>query len=447
MAEKIPMTALSPTMEEGTITSWNKKEGDTIAAGDVLCEVETDKASMDYEATQEGTLLKIVVTEGNNATVGQTIAILGEEGEDISSIMEDVSAEGGESGAKKEEEKEESTPAPDAGKKKEEAGGEKEKSQEKATAGKSEKPADGKDETRSSAPQTGPQRGESGRIKASPLAVKLAAERNINLSYVTGSGPDGRIVKRDIESFRGIPASSVTGNAPAAGAAAPGDQEIPVAGKRAVIAKRLSESKFSAPHYYLKMSVAMENIVAARKFLNDTLDNKVSLNAFFIKFAAEAIKRHPHINASWQGDKIVQYGSIDIGLAVDLGNGLITPVVRNCGNRGVREIDEELQELIRKTREGKLQPSEYTGATFTISNLGSFGVEEFTAIINPPGSAILALGATRKTPIVKDDGSIGVASIMKMTLSCDHRVIDGAAGGKFLADLQGIMEQPVRMIF
>jgi pyruvate dehydrogenase E2 component (dihydrolipoamide acetyltransferase) len=191
----------------------------------------------------------------------------------------------------------------------------------------------------------------------------------------------------------------------------------------------------------------MENVVTARKYLNDSLDYKVSLNAFFIKFAAEAIRRHPHINASWQGDKIIRYGSIDIGIAVDLGNGLITPVVRNCGNRGVQEIDRDLQELVKKAGDGKLKPEEYTGATFTISNLGSFGVEEFTAIINPPGSAILALGATKKTPVVKDDGSVGVAAIMKMTLSCDHRVIDGAAGGRFLTELQQLMEQPVRVMF
>ncbi len=225
------------------------------------------------------------------------------------------------------------------------------------------------------------------------------------------------------------------------------DQEIPVAGKRAVIAKRLSESKFTAPHYYLKTSVEMKSVVAARKMLNESLSDKVSLNAFFIKLVAEALKKHPNVNASWQGDKITQYGSIDIGIAVDLGNGLITPVVRNCGNRGIVDIDADLQELIGKARDGKLKPEEYTGATFTISNLGSFGVEEFTAIINPPGSAILALGATKQTPVVKPDGSIGVGNIMKMTLSCDHRVIDGAAGGKFLHELQQTMEQPVRVIF
>lgn len=436
-------------MEEGTISSWSAKEGDVISAGDVLCEVETDKASMEYEATQEGTLLKIIVGEGGNAVVGQTIAILGEEGEDVSSLVEEAKAESGgakgtadadeakDDGAKGSTEAE-AAPAEQAGKTGEDGG-------TSDGAGTTEAPAPERAAPAASTPSTG---AEGSRIKASPLAVKLAAERNINLALVSGSGPGGRIVKRDIESFRGVSASTVTGAvAGGAPAAAPTDQEIPVAGKRAVIAKRLSESKFSAPHYYLKTSVEMQRVVDARKLLNETLPNKVSLNAFFIKFAAEAIKRHPHINASWQGDKIIQYGSIDIGIAVDLGNGLITPVVRNCGNRGIVEIDGDLQELIQKAGDGKLKPEEYTGATFTISNLGSFGVEEFTAIINPPGSAILALGATKKTPVVQEDGSIGVGSIMKMTLSCDHRVIDGAAGGRFLSDLQQMMEQPVRMIF
>lgn len=442
MAEKIPMTALSPTMEDGLITSWNAKEGDEIAAGDVLCEVETDKASMDYEATQEGTLLKIIVGEGESATVGQTIAIIGEKDEDIASLVKEAEAEGGDS-----DKKEDSPPAAEAAA--DSGGADDSDGTDKKTdadqPGAAKKPAAGQVSSPSAAP---PQRADGERIKASPLAIKLAADRNINLSLLTGSGPDGRIVKRDIEEFRGVSASVVTGGVGAAGAApVAGDKEIPVAGVRAVIARRLSESKYSAPHYYVKASVAMENVVAARKHLNDSLDYRVSLNAFFIKFAAEAIKRHPHINASWQGDKIVQYGSIDIGIAVDLGSGLITPVVRNCGNRGVQEIDKELQELIQKVRDGKLMPEEYTGATFTISNLGSFGVEEFTAIINPPGSAILALGATRKTPVVKADGSIGVASIMKMTLSCDHRVVDGIAGGSFLTELQKLMEEPVRMMF
>jgi pyruvate dehydrogenase E2 component (dihydrolipoamide acetyltransferase) len=229
---------------------------------------------------------------------------------------------------------------------------------------------------------------------------------------------------------------------------APGqDQEIAVGQRRAVIARRLAESKFSAPHYYLKTSVRMDEAIQARSMLNKEAPEKVGFNAFFIKYAAEAIKRHPNINASWQGDSIIQYGSIDIGLAVDVGNGLITPIVRNCGNRGVVDIDRDLKQLIDKVRNNALKPEEYTGATFTISNLGSFGVEEFTAIINPPGSAILALGQTKKVPVVGESGELEAADVMKMTLSCDHRVIDGAAGGRFLYELQRIMENPVRVLF
>ncbi|MEX2442073.1 MAG: pyruvate dehydrogenase complex dihydrolipoamide acetyltransferase [Alkalispirochaeta sp.] len=448
MAEKVPMTALSPTMEEGTIAGWSAKEGDTISAGDVLCEVETDKASMDYEATQEGTLLKIVVPEGGQAKVGQTIAILGEKGEDTSDIENEIAQEGDSSGAETDAPK----PADEHSEEKSTSGSDSEASDKQQTSStdKAETADTGEPKAGTTDKRSGSSAGSDGsRIKASPLAVKLAAERNINLNLVSGSGPDGRIVKRDIEEFRGVPGGAGATSTSAGSASAPAaeDQVIPVAGKRAVIAKRLSESKFSAPHYYVKMSVDMDSMVNARKMLNATLPEKVSLNAFFIKFVAEALKRHPNVNASWQGENIVQYGSIDIGIAVDAGNGLITPVVKNCGNRGIVDIDADLQELITKARDGKLKPEEYTGATFTISNLGSFGVDEFTAIINPPGSAILALGATRPTPVVTSDGSLGVGNIMKMTLSCDHRVIDGAAGGRFLHDLQQMMEQPVRIIF
>lgn len=448
MAEKVPMTALSPTMEEGTIISWSKKEGDTVSAGDVLCEVETDKTSVEYESSQEGTLLKIVVGADGSAAVGETIAIIGENGEDFAALLEEIASEGsagksagGENDAGSETRSDESRDGADE---------DESSADDEANAA---APPEPPSETTASSPSEDTSRrmaAESGgRIKASPLAVKLAAERNINLSLVTGTGTGGRIVKEDIENFRGVPGGA--GSVSTSGAAGAGvlmaDETIPVAGKRAVIARRLSESKFSAPHYYLKTSVEMAAVVAARKMLNEGRQTKVSLNAFFIKFAAEALKRHREVNASWQGDSIVQFGSIDIGLAVDVGTGLITPVVRNCGNRGVEEIDEDLVQLIEKARAGSLKPEEYTGATFTISNLGSFGVEEFTAIINPPGSAILALGATKATPVVRTNGSIEVAQIMKMTLSCDHRVIDGAAGGRFLYELQQLMENPARLLF
>jgi pyruvate dehydrogenase E2 component (dihydrolipoamide acetyltransferase) len=453
MAEKIMMTALSPTMEEGTIVSWNKKEGDTVSSSDVLCEVETDKATMDYESTQEGTLLKIVRGEGSSATVGQTIAILGESGEDVSELVKEAEAEAAGGGPKKDEAAE---AQPDA---------------TKATvataagsAGQAAAPPRGADDetpgqaaeargASSGAPAGQPAAapaGDGGVVKASPLARRLAHERGVDLNRISGTGPGGRVVKSDVERY--VPTSPGVSR-PGAGfaqaaAMQPGEnQSIPVAGKRAVIAKRLAESKFSAPHYYLKSSVEMDGAMAARATLNKEIPEKAGFNAFLMKFAAEALKRHPEVNASWQGDQILQFGSIDIGLAVDVGNGLITPIVRNCGNKGVVTIDQELKLLIQKAGDGKLAPEEYTGATFTISNLGSFGIEEFTAIINPPGAAILAVGEIKKTVVVNSDDEIDIAQIMKMTLSCDHRVVDGATGGRFLYELKRIIENPVRALY
>jgi pyruvate dehydrogenase E2 component (dihydrolipoamide acetyltransferase) len=430
MAEKIFMIALSPTMEEGTILNWSKKEGDSISTGDVICEVETDKASMDYESAQEGVLLKIIKGEGSGAKVGDTIGIIGEKGEDIADLVKEV-------------ENEAAAPAP---------AGESKAPAEEAAAPAAQQPAAAAPaaaepaSTQPAAPAAG------GRIIASPLALKMAAQKGIDISRVSGSGPGGRIVKRDIENFIAPAPGAASAPARASASFAPAmaageDREIPVTGKRAVIAKRLAESMFSAVHYYVKNKVAMDNLMAARAMLNKEAPDKVSFNAFMLKFVAEALKRYPAVNASWQGDKILEFGSIDIGLAVDLGNGLITPIVRNVGNKGVVQIDAELKELIKKAGDGSLKPEEYTGATFSISNLGSFGVDEFTAVINPPGSAILALGKVTKTPVYDQAGNIVPVSQMVMTMSFDHRVIDGALGGRFLSELQRMMENPVRVLF
>lgn len=447
MAEKIVMVALSPTMEDGTIAGWSKKEGESVSAGDVLCEVETDKATMDYESTQEGTLLKIVKGDGESATVGEMIGVIGEEGEDISDLLAEAESGGEES--------------KDSGDKEAEAdvskGGD---GSSGGTQGEPAKPAGGGSPAASgSSPAKGGQaaasggpaaRGESGIVKASPLARKIASDKGIDIAQVPGSGPGGRVVKADVENFKGVPATADS-EAPAVTAATmmPGqDRTIPVDRMRATIAKRLGESKFGAPHFYLKLSVDMRGILEARSRLNKELGDKVSLNAFMIKFAAEALKRHPNVNSSWQGDHIIEYGSVDIGLAVEMkAGGLITPVVRNCANRGIIDIDGELKGLIEKAREGSLKPEEFSGATFSISNLGSFGIEEFTAIINPPGSAILALGNTQKTPVFDENDNLSVVPKMKMTLSCDHRVVDGAAGARFLHDLQRMMEDPARALF
>lgn len=441
MAERVYMTALSPTMEEGTIAQWTKSEGDTVAAGDVLCEVETDKATMDYEATQEGTLLKIIVGAGSSAKVGDTIAVLGEAGEDVGSIVAEAASSPGASepgkAAPPAAPAPQSAPASTTG--------------DTGTAVPSAPPAVAATPPGSAGTPTVAGAADR-RVKASPLARKLAESRGIDISLVSGSGPAGRIVKEDVDNYRppvgglGSAAASPAGlSTPVAPAGQ--DVSIPVDGKRAVIARRLSESKFGAPHYYLKKSVRMDAIIEAREALNKRASEKVGMNAFLLKFAAEALKHHRGVNASWQGDHILQFGSIDIGLAVDVGNGLITPIVRNCGGKGIVEIDRELKTLIEKAKAGKLQPDEYTGATFTISNLGSFGIEEFTAIINPPGSAILAVGSVERVATFTDDGAIVPVRVIKLTLSCDHRVIDGAAGARFLGDLVGTMEEPVRALF
>ncbi len=408
MAEKILMLSLSPTMEVGTIAKWNYQEGSEVKAGSVLCEIETDKAVMDYEIPQGGVLLKIIVPQGKEANVGAPIAILGKQGEDISALLKEDS-----SGAAVPEKKIEAAAAVQAA-----------PAQTVAAAGDT-------------------------RIKSSPLARKIAQEAGIELDAVAGTGPGGRIIKRDIEQAKQAQPVQPTAApiAPVFAAPSLADETIRVSQKRKVIAQRLAESKFSAPHFYLKVTVNMDGILAARTALNATLKEKISLNAFLVKFVAEALKKYPTINSTWQGDTILRHGSADVGLAVAQPDGLITPVVRNCGQKGIVQIDDELRVLIQKAQNNRLEPQEYTGATFTISSLGSFGIEEFTAIINPPGSAILAVGAIRKEPVVTENDEIAIQSNMALTLSCDHRVIDGAVGAAFLSELKKTLEQPIRALF
>lgn len=423
--EKVVMIALTPTMDAGTIAKWSKKESDTVAQGDLLCEVETDKSSMEYESLNSGTLLKIIVREGQTAKVGDVIAIVGKPGEDISAALASLSG-GGASSAPAAAPSAPVAPASSS------AGAAPSASAAAATSGATSAAASG------TASRT------SGRVSASPLARKTAESRGIDIALVAGSGPGGRILKSDVENFSPGAAGAQSVGAFAAPSAA--DVEIPLSGIRAVIAKRLSESKFSAPHFYVKVVVRVEKIIELRNAVNENLQKqkkeKLSMNAFFIKIAAEALKRHPAINSSWQGTKILQFGSVDIGLAVDLGKGLLTPVVRGCASKGLERIDAELQALIGKVKNGTIAQNEYTGATFTISNLGSFGVDEFTAIINPPGSAILAVGRTRRELEVLENGTTEVAQVMTLTLSCDHRVIDGMAAAKFISDLKALFENP-----
>jgi len=407
MAEKLMMTALSPTMEEGTIVKWRKKEGEAVSAGDVLCEVETDKAIMEYESMQSGTLLKIHVKEGVSAKVGQMIGILGTPGEEISAL-----AEGRE---------DEKTAVSDESKR------------EASEAARAEPPSSSPAAGKAGNERITPAAPGKASVRSSPLARKLAEKHGIDWKQLAGTGPAGRVIQADVErAMQEIPA----------GGAAAEDREIPVSEKRRIIAERLSGSMFSAPHYYLTVSVRADGLVQARQNLNAQRETKVSLNAFLMKFTAETLRRHPMLNATWKGTTILQHGRIDLALAVAQEDGLITPVVRDCGRKGILQIDQELQGLIEKARKRTLLPEEYSNSTFTLTNLGNFEIEQFTAVINPPNSAILAVGQISRQPIADEQGQIHAASILKLTLSCDHRLVDGAAGGAFLRDLKHLIEYP-----
>lgn len=444
MAEKIYMIALSPTMEEGRISSWKVKEGDAVKNGSVLCEVETDKAVMEYESPAEGTILKIVLQEGRSAKVGDLVAIVGKPGEDFSGLLAEAAAAKASGSEQRAEARTRESPAARS-EPAEPAHG---PAAQGGPAGPEAISASAQPPDAAAVSSAGPL-GYGGYPKSSPLARKLAAERGLDLRAIAGSGPDGRVVKRDVEKLAAAGASveaAVSAGGATRGGCGPEDRTIPVSGMRAVIAKRLSESAFQAPHYFLRSRVVMDQLLDARGRINAETNPKVSLNAFFMKFAAEALKRHPLVNSTWKGSSIEVHGSADVGLAVALPDGLVTPVVRNCGNKGVMEIDRELAVLVDKARKGGLKPEEYSGATFSISNLGNYGIEEFTAIINPPGSAILAVGAVVKEPVVDDDDAIAIRRVMHMTLSCDHRTIDGAVGAAFLKDLATMMEDPLRAL-
>ncbi len=426
MAENIPMIALSPTMEIGTITKWNIKEGDSVSSGDVLCEVETDKATMEYESSEDGVILKILIPEGGKAAVGIPIAIIGEEGEDVTELVTESKVD---SPVLAKMEKSETS---------ETVNGTDNESVVSALGVES---------------NTGP-------VKASPLARKIALDEGIDIRTIHGTGPGGRVIKRDIESvikqgkfgatttadvkkeFSPKPVETKKEIAPQQIVPAK-DKITPVLHKRSIIAKRLAESKFSAPHYYMRASVKMDSIVKARQVFNQTNPVKISMNAIIMKIVAEALKKNSMVNASWQNDTIIQYGRVDIGLAVAQEDGLITPVVRNIEEKSILKINEELKDLIEKAKNNRLQPEEYTEATFTISNMGSYGVEEFTAIINPPGSAILAVGSIQKQPVVDENERIIVQQMAKFNLSCDHRVIDGVVAAGFMKDLKNLMETPL----
>ncbi|GAA4319249.1 pyruvate dehydrogenase complex dihydrolipoamide acetyltransferase [Compostibacter hankyongensis] len=425
----VRMPLLSDTMKEGKIVSWLKNEGDQVSSDDVLAEVETDKATMEVVGYADGTLLHIGVKAGEAAKVNDIIAIVGKKGTDIQPILDAESSQGG---GNEDAGKAEGSGAEDAGKK---------AAEETATPAAAQK---------SAAPAAAPAAGKDtdGRMKASPLARKLAEEKNIDLSQVQGTGDGGRIIKRDVDQFTPGAASAQQG-APAAAAPVASGQEghtdIPLSQMRRTIARRLGESKFNAPHFYLTIEVNMDNAIAARKAMNEVSPVKISFNDMTIKAAAMALRQHPYVNSSWMGDFIRQNKHIHIGSAVAVEEGLIVPVIRFADQLGLSQIAATAQALYEKVRNKKLQPEDYSGNTFTISNLGMMGIEEFTAIINPPDSCILAVGAIKET-VVADKGVFKTANIMKLTMSCDHRVVDGAVGARFLQTLKVYLENPVTML-
>ena len=416
MAEIVRMPKLSDTMTEGVVAEWHKKVGDSIESGELLAEIETDKATMEFESFQEGVLLHIGVEKGQNAPVDSILAILGEKGEDIHELLKDETAP-----------KEEKEPPKE------------EKLVTKAEPLK-ETPVESPPiiETSSNPNNSFPPAesiSNSG-SKASPLAKKLAEERGINLKFVNGTGTDGRIVKRDIDNFQGK--SSITGQESFI--------DESVSPMRKVIAQRLAESKFSAPHFYLTVSINMDNAIESRKAINNAISpSKISFNDFVVKAAAVSLKDHPKVNASWHGDFIRYNNHVHIGVAVAVDEGLLVPVVRFANEKSLTNIGEEIKTFAKKAKDKKLQPEEWEGNTFTISNLGMFGIDEFTAIVNPPDSCILAVGGIQQVPIVKN-GEIVPGNIMKVTLSCDHRVVDGAVGSRFINSFKNYLENPVLLL-
>lgn len=411
----VTMPRLSDTMEEGTVASWLKSEGDAVEEGDILAEIETDKATMEFESFNSGTLLKIGIQEGETAKVDALLAIIGPAGTNVSGIDMDENAK---ALAPKKETKKEEAP--------------------KSEAKKEAAPA-----ASHSSSTTSSSSNSSGRIFASPLAKKMAQDKGIDLSQVSGSGENGRIVKSDIENFK----PSAGGNAAASSFVAVGTEtfeEIPNSQMRKTIAKRLGESKFTAPHYYLGLDLDMDNAIASRKAINELPDTKISFNDMVIKAAAMALRLHPKVNTQWTDKNTIVAKHIHVGVAVAVDDGLLVPVLPFADQMSMQQIGAKVRELAGKARNKKLQPDEMQGSTFTISNLGMFGITEFTSIINQPNSAIMSVGAIVQKPVVKN-GQIVVGNVMKITLACDHRTVDGATGAAFLQTFKSYIENPIVM--
>ena len=429
MAEIIRMPKMSDTMEEGVIAGWLKKVGDEVKSGDILAEVETDKATMELESYDDGFLLHVGVKDGESVPVDGVIAIIGEKGENIDDILKEVSNEQNNNEAVDPKDEEEIVDEDESVEENLEV---KEEEEVKNTEDKIEDiNIDFSNE--------------SDRIKASPLAKKLASEKGVDISMVKGSGDGGRIIKEDIENFKhseNIPIKEV--KLPEI-YSKESYEEIPVSQMRKTISKRLAESKFSAPHFYLTMEINMDNCIEGRNKINETSDVKISFNDIIIKAAAVSLRKHPMVNASFLTDKIRVNNHIHIGVAVAVDEGLLVPVIRFADNKSLSHISTEVRNLAGKAKNKELQPSDWEGNTFTISNLGMFGIDEFTAIINPNDACILAVGGIKNTPVVKN-GEIVPGNVMKVTLSCDHRIVDGAIGSAFLKTLKELIEDPIKIL-
>lgn len=416
--EVILMPRLSDTMTEGVIAGWHKKVGDTVKKGDLLADVETDKATMELESYKNGKLLYVGAQKGDKVPVNALLCIIGEEGKvDVDKLV--AAAKGG-------------VAAP--------AASVEHKAESAAVTATVEAPAAADNSN--------------GRVKASPLAKKLAAEKGINLSQVRGTGDGGRITKSDVDNYKQSATNTSTAPAKAATGSAPVNnvpagqvsfEDTPVSQMRKVIAKRLAESKFTAPHFYVTMSIDMDKAVESRAKINEVSKVKISFNDMVLKACALALKQHPTVNSSWLGDTIRVNHHVNIGVAVAVPDGLLVPVVRFADTKSLSQIGAEVKDFAQRAKDKKLQPSDWEGNTFTISNLGMFGVDEFTAIINPPDSCILAVGGIQQVPVVKD-GVVKPGNVMKVTLSCDHRVVDGASGAAFLLTLKSLLEEPLRML-
>ncbi|HRO42201.1 MAG TPA: pyruvate dehydrogenase complex dihydrolipoamide acetyltransferase [Flavipsychrobacter sp.] len=415
-ATVIRMPLLSDTMKEGKIVAWHKKEGDKVKSDDILADVETDKATMEVMPYVDGTLLYIGVKEGDAAKVNEIIAIVGKQGTDISSFLKNDN---------------QNTDSPEQPK--------------ETSAGQASV------NTATSQYATQQPTDSDERLKASPLARKLAEEKGIDIRQVKGSGDNGRIIKRDVDGFEATPTAqqpTQKQQSPSLSSTVLGQEsytDIPLSQMRKIIAQRLSESKFSAPHFYLRMTVTMDKAIEARKAINELSPVKVSFNDLIIKAAAMALRKHPEVNSSWMGDFVRRNDHIHVGTAVAIDDGLIVPVVKFADQKSLSQIAEESKNLAEKARNKKLQPPEFTGNTFTISNLGMMDIDEFTAIINPPDSCILAVGKISPTPVVENN-QVVVRQLLKLTLSCDHRTVDGAVGASFLQTLKAHLENPVTML-